>query len=540
MHNRVVWTGIFGEVFMTDNTQYTRREFFSLFARESHVQHAERVAVVGGIEPYAAALTLADVYHVLRRVTLAPTPALAQQLVGKTAGEVVDILLGDGSDTPPEAPGDWVNTTTENPKNADLQTRFAIEAQWERDFEKLQQWWVALMHNEGLPTREKLTLFWSGHLTSEFAFDDQFLPPQLLYRQNQLLRSYRLGNFKELMEEMTLNGAMLMYLGGELNAAGKPNENYARELLELFTTGLGWYTEGDIQEAARVLTGWRIAKFNDEPALNGIYNTYFNAAAHDIDAKQFMGESIAARTADNNTEFLVRRDEVRALINIIFRQRPDAVAAFICRKLYRYFVYSNPSAADEQFIGQLADVFKQNDFAIRPVLAALLKSAHFFDEANRGVQIKTPAECLVGLPRQMGAFSAGANGVMQAVEQTLIDPPNVAGWEGYRTWISTKTYPLRSQFAQGYVAQMQDQMLVNFAKQFADYADVYKLTTALELYFLPKPVLQTRHDNYVKILLQNAPDYEWPDIIATNVAGAALRIRALVSAFIKAPDFHLC
>lgn len=529
---------------MTGNTFQTRREFFSLFAREAHTRDAlpatARAAVAGGIEPYGAALTLADAYHLLRRITFAPTPTVAQQLVGKTAAQAVEIALGDGSALLPDSPGDWVDKSTENPKNADLQTRFAIEAQWERDFAKLQQWWVALMHSEGFPAREKLTLFWSGHLTSEFTFDDQFLPPQLLYRQNQLLRAQRLGNFKDLIEEITLNGAMLMYLGGELNTAGKPNENYGRELLELFTTGLGWYTEGDVQEAARVLTGWRIAKFNDEPALNGIYNAYFDASAHDTDAKQFMGESIAARTADNNTEFLVRRDEVRALIDIIFRQRPDAVAAFICRKLYSYFVYSKPTEADEQFIAALAAVFKQNDFAIRPVLAALLQSAHFFDEANRGVQIKTPAEFLVGMPRQLGVFSTDANAVMQTVEQSLLDPPNVAGWEGYRAWISTKTYPLRSQFARLYIQKVQDQALVNFAKQFADYADAEKLTAALELYFLPKPVSQARHDNYVKVLLQNAPDYEWPDIIATNVGGAALRIRALISAFIKAPDFHLC
>lgn len=529
---------------MTGNTLHTRREFFSLFTRGEYTGNGapetERAAVAGGIEPYGTALTLADVYHLLRRVAFAPTQAFAQQLVGKTASEVVDIVLGDGSDAPPASPGDWIDANTENPKNADLQTRFAIEAQWERDFEKLQQWWIGLMYSEGFPAREKLTLFWSGHLTSEFTFDDQFLPPQLLYRQNQLLRAKRLGSFKDLMEEITLNGAMLMYLGGELNVAGKPNENYGRELLELFTVGLGWYTEGDIQEAARVLTGWRIAKFNDEPALNGIYNAYFDASAHDTDAKQFMGESIAARTADNNTEFLVRRDEVRALIDIIFRQRPDAVAAFICRKLYRYFVYSKPAGGDEQFIAELATVFKQNDFAIRPVLVALLQSAHFFDEANRGVQIKTPAEFLVGMPRQLGTPSTEANAVMQTVEQNLLDPPNVAGWEGYRAWISTKTYPLRSQFARLYVEKIQDQALVTFAKQFADYADAYKLTTALELYFLPKPVSQERHDNYVKVLLQNAPDYEWPDIIATNVGGAALRIRALISAFIKAPDFHLC
>lgn len=523
----------------------TRREFFSLFTRglaERPVARGERMAVAGGLEPYATPLTPDDAYHLLRRVTFAPTVALAQQLTGKTANEAVELLLGDGSDDAPAPPGDWVDSWTENPANADLPTRFAIEDMWESNFAALQRWWVGLMGSETLPAREKLTLFWSGHFTSEFSYDDYFMPPQLLYRQNQLLRSLRLGGFRELAEEVTLNGAMLAYLGGELNKVGKPNENYARELLELFTTGLGWYTEGDIQEAARVLTGWRIAKFSDEPALNDRYNTYFDAPSHDIDAKQFMGESIAARTPDNNTEFLVRRDEVRELIHIIFRQRTDAAAMFICRKLYHYFVYSKPSAGDEQFIGQLAALFKQEGFAIRPVVAALLKSAHFFDEANRGVQIKTPAENLVGFPRQIGVSSTTeSNSMMIAVEQNLMDPPNVAGWEGYRSWISTKTYPLRTQFARTYLQNVSDAALVALARQFADdYTDVYKITTALERYFLPRPVSQARHDNYVKVLLQNAPDYEWPEIILNNEAGAALRLRALIGAFIKAPDFHLC
>ncbi len=522
-----------------------RREFFSLLTRtmaepaRSQEQPA-RITPASGLEAYTAPLTLDDVYHLLRRITFAPTPALAQQLVGKTADEAVELLLGSGDDAPPASPGDWIDLATENPENADLDTRNSIEMQWQNNFARLQEWWVGLMHGEQLPAREKLTLFWSGHFTTEFTFDDKAMPPQLLYRQNQLIRSLRLGDFRQFAEDMTLNGAMLMYLGGELNVAGKPNENYGRELLELFTTGLGAYTEGDIQEAARILTGWRIARFNDEPALNGMYNTYFDAESHDIDAKQFMGESVAARTPDNNTEYLVRRDEVRELINIIFRQRPDAVARFISRKLYHYFVYSKPAAGDDTIINQLADVFKQSGFQIRPLVAALLKSAHFFDEANRGVQIKTPAECLAGLPRQLGTPDARVNDVMNTIEQVLMDPPNVAGWEGYRSWISTTTYPLRSQFARSYVQALPDTSAVNFAKQFPDYDDVEKLTAALERYFLPKSVSQSRHQNYVKTLLQGAPDYEWPQIIATDTAGAAVRLRALLSAFIKAPDFQLC
>ncbi len=524
-----------------------RRSFFSFFTFENDERLSsgigempERAVLSTGLEPYTAPLTLSQAYHLLRRVTFAPTVSDANLIVGKTADEAVELLLGSGNETPPTPPT-WVDRITENPSGADIFTKNSIEGQWRSYNTDLIRWWAELMRKESGTAIEKLTQFWSSHFTTEFTIDEGYIPPQLLFRQNKLIRESRLGNFKKFTKDITLDGAMLVYLGGILNTKRSPNENYGREVMELFTCGLGQYSEGDVKEAARVLTGWRVGQFSDEPKPNGEYATYFRPTDHDSGSKQVLGRSIVARDADTNTEHLVKTEEINKLIDIIFEIRSDATAEFISRKIYRYFIYSNPSATDDAMIVQMATLFKQNDFEIRPLIAAVLKSAHFFDEANVGVQIKTPVDYVVGFARQLSkAFVSDAGSSMSGMEQTLTDPPNVSGWEGYHRWISTKTYPNRRQFASAIVSAMTDQELLNLVKQFADYTDADKLAAALETYFLPKPVTASRHKYYLEeALLQKQPSYEWQAML-TDGTSAARGIKAVLMAFIKAPDFHLC
>lgn len=524
-----------------------RRSFLSFLRFENDGQSvskdgnvAQREALATGLEPQITPLTLNQAYHLLRRITFAPTVAAVNQIVGKTPEEAVELLLGDGSTATPTPPA-WIDVMTENPAGADIFTRNSIEGQWRSNYSDLVRWWAELMRKEGIPAIEKLTQFWSSHFTSEFTVDEGYIPPQLLYRQNKLIRESRLGNFKQFAKDITLDGAMLVYLGGTLNTKKSPNENYGRELMELYTCGLGQYSEGDVKEAARVLTGWRVGRFNDEPKPNGDYATYFSPPDHDAGSKQVLGMSIVARDTDTNTEYLVKTEEINKLVDIIFEIRADAIAQFISRKIYRYFVYSSPSGTDENVIEQMATLFKQNNFQIRPLIATLLKSAHFFDEANIGVQIKTPVEYVVGFARQLSkAFVTDAGTSMASMEQTLMDPPNVSGWEGYHRWISTKTYPNRRQFAAALVSAMTNQELIDLAKQFPDYTDADKLTAALEAFFLPKPVIASRHKYYLEeALLQKQPVYEWQGMLNDGTS-AARGIKAVLMAFIKAPDFHLC
>ncbi len=529
-----------------------RRSFFNLLTqgstfRADQPEGSERAHIASGLEAYATPLTLNDAFHVLRRMSFAPTMSAATALVGKSATEAADAILGTGNEAASSTPGAWVDIADENPAYLDIISRGALEGKWNTNFAQLQLWWAEQMRSESGVLREKLTLFWSGHFTSEYTYDQGFIPPQALYHQNVMLRQNRLSNFKNFLETVSLDCAMLLYLGGVLNVKGTANENYAREMMELFSCGIGQYTEGDVKNAARVLTGWKAAVFSDAPAKNGIFNSFFEPKDHDVQAKQFMAQTIAARADADNTEFQVRNEEVRGIINILFNYRSDAIANFISRKLYRYFVYSNPSASDDAVIAEMRGIFQQNNYDVKPLLRALLSSAHFYDAANRGVQIKTPAEFAVGLARQLGVAlptnTASSSDVtkasMRTMEQDLMDPPNVAGWPGYRNWVNTKSYPLRLKFGRDIITSMSDTDVQKFVQQIADNNDVYKFVDNLCAFLLPKDIVQKRKDAYVATLLAGGKDYEWNGIVS-NAATCGVRIRSLLSAMIKAPDFHLC
>ncbi|NQW29305.1 MAG: DUF1800 domain-containing protein [Ignavibacteria bacterium] len=494
--------------------------------------------VEAGVEEHTDPLTLSDVLHLLRRMGFGATMPQAKLLVGKRAAEVVDALLGADEEPDLPSPGAWTDTATENPLGADLQTRGQIYNTWDQNWKKLGNWWLLEMANDTKAV-EKLTLFWSGHWTSEYSFDETFSVPQTLYRQYKTIRKNRLTGFQKMALEMTVDNAMVNYLGGTYNEVGKPNENYARELMELFTLGIGFYTEGDVKEAARVLTGWKSSKYSDEPAPNGIYGTWFNAARHDIGAKQFMGQTISARTNDNNTEFQVKNEEIGRLIDIIFTVRADNVSRFISEKVYRYFVYSAKGEADPVIIEGLAKPFRDGGFEMRILFKKLFTSKHFFDPALRGAQIKTPVEFVVGLLRQLGVTNADPQSWTGKMDQFMLDPPNVAGWPGYRTWISTNTYPQRRQFALEVIKAMSDARANSFIKEFDDYSDVKKFIANVCNYLFPVEVTQERLDFYKNSLLGGAPDYDWPVILNTPSSSAA-KFRNMLNTMAKAPDFQLC
>jgi uncharacterized protein (DUF1800 family) len=473
--------------------------------------------------------------HLLRRATFHPRWSDLTALLAMTPSDAVDLLL-DTSYTPD--PPSCADHVTESLEGLDITYQGIVRGEWEADADTLRKWQVNVMLASGLTLAEKMTAFWSNHFATEFKVDLDYVVAPLLYRQNKLFRDAGLGNFRDLMKSITLDGAMLVYLGGNLNNVGKPNENYAREMLELFTTGLGEYTEGDIHNAARILTGWRVGQFNNEPAPNGFFNAYFIPSAHDTDAKEFMGVSFPARDAASNTEFLVRRDEINRLIDTIFQQRPQAIAKFICRKLYRFFVYSAPADSDEMVVAAMADVFIQNDFAIRPVVAALLKSAHFFDNANIGGQIKTPEEFAIGIGRQIGGTPGPSD--IDAMGQTLFDPPNVSGWPGWHDWITTTTYPVRASFAARLIAGVADNDLVDFIKSFPNYSDAPTLVESVAALLLPRAMSPERKAILQNKLLAGAMVYEWSDIVSNSPSTAARNLREMLTTIAELPDFQLC
>ena len=398
---------------------------------------------------------------------------------------------------------------------------------------------------------EKLTLFWSTIWTIEFTYDTlALLPPGLLIRNNQTLRQLRMGNYKEIAEAITLDGAMLMYQSLFYSNRNIANENYMREMMELFTMGTGDvltgdrnYTEGDIREGTKALTGWRTAAYYGEPHPNGYFETYFSPGDHIIDeAKNFMGEIIQPTDEASNTEDLVRKKELReGIIDIMFRNRERSIGRFIANKMYRYFVYSNPDAIDADIIDELADVFIDNDHDVRSMFVKLFASQHFFDEANMGIQFKRPPEFIIGLQKMLNVEYSDSRQAIFDLEQVLYDPPNVGSWKGYRTWISTTTFPLRAKYAGEIIDLAGNDKIFALANKFPGSDNIDTFVSSITEYFLPNPIDAPRTARYKALLLEKAgiDESSWGAELAAENEAVATAIRELIHSFITSPDFQL-
>jgi uncharacterized protein (DUF1800 family) len=250
--------------------------------------------------------------------------------------------------------------------------------------------------------------------------------PRLMYEQNARLRRHALGNYRLLVHYMAKDPAMIRYLDNQSNRKGKPNENFARELLELFTLGEGHYTEQDIKEGARAFTGWMAVPRGGSVAF------VFNPRQHDYGEKTFLG-----LTGDLNGGDAIDR----------ILEQPRA-AEYIVEKLWREFVSPAPDPAE---VKRLAAVFRNEHYEIKPLLRALLLASAFSDPANRGTLVKSPVELMVGTARAFGipvekpAILAVAG---RRMGQDLLDPPTVKGWAGGEAWIDSNTLLARRQFAE--------------------------------------------------------------------------------------------
>jgi uncharacterized protein (DUF1800 family) len=281
-------------------------------------------------------------------------------------------------------------------------------------------WWLNEMVSTPAPLVERMTLFWHNHFTSG---RQKVRFPQLMYRQNALLREHALGNFATLLHAASKDPAMIIYLDAASNRRGRPNENFAREVMELFTLGEGHYSETDIREAARAFTGW---------SLDGQREFIMRRGLHDGGEKTVLGRS--------------GRFEGDDVLDILLAQR--RTAEFIVEKLWREFVSPEPQPSE---VARIAAVFRDSGYEVRTALRELLLSPAFWAPGNRASLIKSPAEYVAGMLRQFAV--PVANGMpyaaaMVGMGQTLFDPPNVKGWPGGESWINAATLLTRKQFAE--------------------------------------------------------------------------------------------
>ncbi|MFA7325475.1 MAG: DUF1800 domain-containing protein [Candidatus Kapaibacterium sp.] len=494
--------------------------------------------------------------HLLRRITFGPTPNEVNLIKDRPISEVVDELLGDGLDYLPENSNrlpdgsktlNWINTVEEDPAKVYITIRGTIEATHQARYAQFVNWWLNLMSSDIITANnkvltERITFFWHTHWCIEFTYDTEgYIPPPIIYRSNQSIRKHRLGNFKKFVEEMTLDGAYLLYQSLNLSSGKNPNENYAREMMELFTMGIGNYSEGDIREAAKVLTGWRVSAHRQDPKPFEFFDTYFSAKDHDLGSKQIMGETIPARAEEDNTMEKVREGEVKGLIDILFRRRPEAIARFICTKIYSHFVYSNPSQYDQLFINELATEFIANDFELLPVFRKLFKSKHFYEKALEGVQIKQPVELITNLEKLLKVNYANSSAALDDLEQHLYDPPNVSGWTGYRSWISTKTYPRRVNHLKNLIGNKTNIAWMDFLSEFPSPSNFDIVFKELIEFTLPKTVtperiivLKNRIESISKVNTNN-----WTQAYNSGSEDIGIFLNTFFQELIRVPDIHL-
>jgi len=438
------------------------------------------------------------VIHILSRTILGYTQQDIDFALSLTPDDFIDNYLL--ADKPEPTPPFWVYDSSSD--NATERTR------------ELTYWWYNLMIRQGYSFREKMVLFWHNHFVSEI---DKVGLPQRMYWQNKLFRDYAFGNVKELTKKVTIDPAMLIYLDGDKNRRGAPNENYARELMELFTLGIGNYTETDIQEAARALTGWRV---------DGV-TSYFQENRFDNGIKTIFGESGNFGYED--------------VVDIIFRQ--PACAPFICRELYKEFIYHVP---DENFVNQLADILRQNDYELKPVLSALLKSTYFHSEEIRGSKIKSPVEFVVQVMRQFNVNTPDYNFMRQTAEQLdqkLFDPPNVSGWDGDKRWINTTTLPARNVFTDSIVEGEKPNGsdltfhidLVEFARTFPEPENAAALVNDIAKIFIQFPLSEKRIEYLLETLLDGAEVYDW----STFDPQAEKRLKLFFKTLMRLSEYQL-
>ena len=284
---------------------------------------------------------------------------------------------------------------------------------------EIRTWWVAEMLSTASPLTEKMTLFWHNHFATS---QQKVRSANLMYRQNVLLRNYAVGNFGAMLREVAKNPAMLIYLDGAQNRKGAPNENFAREVMELFTLGEGHYSEQDIKEVARAFTGWSI----DPDA--GEFR--FRRPAHDDGSKTVFGK-----------EGKFNGDDIVTLL----LQQP-ATGEFIVSKLWREFVSPDPDATA---VKQLAATWRTVNYEMKPLLRAMFLSDAFWSQANRGVLVKSPVDLVVGSLRQFrfavedpAPFAV----ILRQLGQDLFNPPNVKGWPVGDAWLNTTTLLARKGF----------------------------------------------------------------------------------------------
>jgi len=515
-------------------------------------------------QPIGGNLDFAQARHLLDRSLFGAKKSEVDSLVGKSISSAMDILTQiPATPSPPvnmsaldlDVPlgTTWVNAAYNNGIYDGYRTT------------SLLSWWIGNMMQQGISLTEKMVLFWHNHFVTA---TNTVSTASFLYQYNQLLRTFGLGNIKQLVQEMTISPAMLVYLNGESNIATAPNENYGRELFELFTIGKGPliadgnytnYTESDIRAAAKVLTGWRADRTTGK--------SYYTSSRHDKTTKVFS--DAFGKTSISNLE----GEEYKSLVEMIFSKKETS--RYFARKIYRWFMYYKiDQATEDQIIEPLSTTLFNNNYEIKPMLIQLFSSEHFFSTDFRGSQIKNPIDFTVGVYRKseivlsptllnnyeiwLSMYYSCAN-----MEMTLGNPPDVAGWPQYykepsyyELWVNAGTVPQRTSFTdtmiKSGITKNGFKYIIDpfaLAAKVTDPSDATILLNGLAQILLPVTLNATQISLLKEALIPGLPDstwtFEWLKY-TTNPADAtqkgviSKKLIAVISTILRLPEFYLC
>ncbi|HEX7878749.1 MAG TPA: DUF1800 domain-containing protein [Candidatus Eisenbacteria bacterium] len=467
-------------------------------------------------------LTIEDAAHLLNRALVGPRFEEFQWAVARGLPGTVHDLLQDPPT--PAAPGAWATEPVPNQSTWTQAQKDSLDAVYRERQRLLRMWWTRTIATEPASLRETMTLFWHDHFATRMAV---VYTPQSMYIQNALLRQHALGNFRTLARAICTDPAMLVMLDGRLNRKQSPNENFSREMLELFTMGEGsGYTQADVSNAARACTGWQ---------TDGT-TSYLTASRYDTGTKTILGQTGPWGMDD--------------FVRIIFEQ--DATAEYLCGKLYRWFVDDEPAASD---IHELAVTLRANDYEIRPVLEKIFLSEHLVSARLRGSIVRDGVDLyagqarrwhLVGFDPMITSPQWQRNWItnqMNTYGQILLDPPDVSGWPGHRNWINSNSLPNRKRYSvmivDGRSSQNQPfgfQLDVNVeTRRFRDPNDVNLLVDDLALLCFGQKPTQLVHDQLVAELLQGQLPYNW----SIDDPNAVPRLQDLYRLAMRLPDYQL-
>ena len=459
------------------------------------------------------------VQHVFRRLGFGATMASVDSALNQSPGDLIDQLVDDAIALPVTTAPPWGYFAVSDFDDFDNDNQDFIQA-----------WRIQSgndLATEGL--RGRLTFFWSNHFVTEL---ETYSYSPYLFQYYRVLQENALGNFKDFVHEIGINSTMLYYLNGFQNTNFNPNENYARELFELFTLGEGnGYTETDITESSRALTGYNHWNSPGD-------QIYFDASTFDDGEKTIFGQTGNWGYGD--------------VIDLLFQQREVEMARFICDKLYRFFVSPEINETiTENIIYPLADTLIASSFDLAPMLKQLFKSEHFFDQKAIGVVLKSPLDVILNYVNETAFFYNDE--IMEAflyyaglMGQEIFDPPDVSGWQRDEDWINTSTLTARWQLMQLYLQYLYDNglqfTLVDLVRDLTnDSNDPEYITQVMVNYFMAQG-LHTANDYAVAtdIFKWEVPqNYYDEGIWNLNWSEAPLQCLLLLRHIVTMPEFQL-